>query len=250
MEEAKSEFDPKDISDEISETYDSLPENGNEVTLKKTKAIGKFDEWNRKKFENLQANTQQQLIEYQKLLAHYHNELERFKGIQPRQKKEIEDFEELYKISNEEKAHSAEEYDNWSQKKFDELKENAQKQFYEYELLLDKYKSQLDKYNLKREHNYSNENKDAPKSDLSESIIEKISHLISNFIIKIEEGNEIKPYTPKPQRELIYLDKAYSETKFKSKNIKWKNIKWKNIIGFIIVLLSLIVILRGCTASN
>lgn len=243
MEEAKSEFDPKDISDEISETYDSLSKNGNEITLKKTKAIGKFDEWNRKKFENLQANTQQQLIEYQKLLAHYHDELERFKGTQPEQKKEIENFEELYKISNEEKTHSAEEYDNWSQKKFDELKENAQKQFYEYELLLERYKKQLDKFNFNNEHDSSIDNKENLKTDIGESIVEKIIYIISDFVKKIEKSKEVKQYIPKPQSELFYLKKDIDKKKF-----KWKNLKWRTIVGLLIVLISLFPILKGCTA--
>ncbi|WP_148226464.1 hypothetical protein [Paludibacter propionicigenes] len=218
---AKPEFDPKDdVPEEISERNDSLPENGKDlskdITLKKTKAIGKFDEWNRKKFENLQANTHQQLIEYQKLLAHYHDELERFKGVNPREKKEIENFEKLYKVPNEEKAHSAEEYDNWSQKKFDELKENAQKQFYEYELLLERYKKQLEGY---REHGNENKiNEDSFKKEsnqnnfkASDFIIDEIKRNIDvvRRIIKIKNqkrnGRYEKNVETPFQRKIIHL---------------------------------------------
>lgn len=181
----------------------------------KTKDIGRFDAWNQEKFEVLQANTKRQFVEYHKLLAYYQNELDKFRGKKTEGKIVSEVNANEYTIPTEDKTFSAGEFDSWSQEMFDELTENTQRQFHDYDLLLERSKKQLDRYKEqgdenktewskkeinKTTQNYSNGND-------SNSIIEEIKHAITDCWNEIkkkektekqEKEKEEKRGTPKP----------------------------------------------------
>lgn len=188
----------------------SINSTSNKVVIpisEKTKSMGKLDEWNRRKFEALQENTQQQFIEYHKMLAYYQNELDKFRGKKNEEQKIREDKQDVSVIPQDEKTFSAEEFDSWSQKKFQELEENIKRQFHEYDLLLERYKKQLDKYRRGEKGKFKSDNEAVDNSNkknknaiVKEEIIHAITDLWSNIRILINKNNP----TPFSEREHIH----------------------------------------------
>lgn len=197
---------------EIQKLQSEENKKNNLLKEERTKKIGKFDEWNRKKFEILQANTQQQFVEYHKMLANYQNELDRFRGKKPEEKTISEESKNEYIIPEDEKAFSEEDYDAWSQEKFDKLAESTQRQFYEYELLLERYNKQLDKYkNFGKDESQSqietenDTNKKNKGGSIKDEIIDVITAFWKDFKTFIEKENP-EPYS-KIQHQRIKLSK-------------------------------------------
>jgi 23S rRNA-/tRNA-specific pseudouridylate synthase len=188
---------------DIRELQSEKNKENNLLQDKKTRTIGKYDAWNREKFEALQANTQLQFIEYQKMLAYYQNEIDRFRGKKPVEKETSEEKKDEYIIPLEEKTFSAEDYDTWSQEKFEELQENTKRQFLEYDLLLERYKKQLEKYkNLGNKDSLSQtkaENTEFEKTN-SVSIKDEITYALSVFWKQLLRKNVKAKYTNKDYR--------------------------------------------------
>lgn len=158
----------------------------------RTKSMGKLDEWNQRKFAELQENTQQQFVEYHRMLAYYQNELNKFRGKNIDEEKILEDKQKDLIIPQEEKAFSAVEFDSWSQKKFEELEENIKRQFYEYDLLLGRYKKQLDKYRGIEVEDVQAIKKSEAFIDSTkvQSIFEKIEQFLADFMDKVKPNDK------------------------------------------------------------